>query len=256
MTAARAYYPSLKGRTVFITGGSSGIGADMVEAFARQGAQVAFVGRNAAAAERVVTAAVAAGGPPPLFYQCDLSDVAALGEAVRSSIETLGEIAVLVNNAADDSRHQFLGVTPDYFDRQVAINLRAHFFAAQQVIPSMRRRGAGAIINVGSTSWKNKVAGYAAYATCKSATTGLTRSLAREFGPDQIRVNSLTPGWVMTEKQLAQWVDAAGEEEMERNHCLPGRILGSDVADLALFLAADDSRMISAQEFVIDAGWT
>ena len=251
-----AHYPDLEGKTVFITGGSSGIGADMVLAFAAQGARVAFVGRNGEAAARVVAAAVASGGQAPLFHQCDLADVPALELAVQATIATLGEIAVLVNNAADDSRHAFLDVTPAYFDHHVAANLRAHFFASQAVLPSMRRLAGGAIINVGSTSWKNKVAGYAAYATCKSATTGLTRSLAREFGRDGIRVNTLTPGWVMTDKQLEKWVDAEGQAEMDRNHCLPGRIMGSDVAELALFLAADTSRMITAQEFVIDAGWT
>ncbi|QNM97662.1 SDR family NAD(P)-dependent oxidoreductase [Chitinimonas koreensis] len=252
---AYARYPSLRDQVVLVTGGSSGIGADIVAAFARQGARVAFVGRSAASAAKVV-ASVPGTAVPPHFIAADLADVEALRAAVAETVARFGEIGVLVNNAANDDRHDFLDVTPEYFDQRVAINLKAHFFAAQAVIPSMRRRGGGAIVNLGSTSWKNKVAGYAAYATCKSATTGLTRSLAREFGGDGIRVNTLTPGWIMTERQLDNWVDAAGERAMDENHCLPGRIHGADVANLALFLAAADSRMITAQEFVIDAGWT
>ncbi|ARN19604.1 SDR family NAD(P)-dependent oxidoreductase [Piscinibacter gummiphilus] len=255
MKNSSAIYPSLAGRHIFITGGSSGIGGDMVAAFARQGARVSFVGRSASSAEKVVRACEGA-AVQPHFIPVDLADVDALRAAFGEAIERSGDLDVLVNNAANDERHAFLEVTPEYFDQRVAINLKAHFFAAQAALPSMRRRGGGSVINVGSTSWKLKGAGYAAYATCKSAATGLTRSLAREFGPDSIRVNTLTPGWVMTERQLDRWVDEAGERAMDENHCLPGRILGSDVADLALFLAADESRMITAQEFVIDAGWT
>lgn len=254
-TESSARYPSLRDRSVFITGGSSGIGAELVAAFAAQGARVAFTGRNADSARRVIEACAPA-AQQPLFLRCDMSDVDALRAAVLQATAALGDIGVLVNNAGDDTRHRFEDVTPDYFDQRVAINLRAHFFSAQSVLVGMRRCGGGSIINLGSTSWKNKVAGYAAYATCKSAMTGLTRSLAREFGPERIRVNTLTPGWIMTDKQLSQWVDAEGERAMDEHHCLPGRITARDVADLALFLAADDSRMITAQEFVIDAGWT
>lgn len=250
-----ARYPSLADRHIFVTGGSSGIGANMVVAFARQGARVAFVGRSAASAAKVL-AASAGSAFEPHFIAADLADVDALRSAVDEATSLFGDIAALVNNAANDQRHAFLDATPSFFDEQIAINLKAHFFAAQATLPSLRRRGGGSIINVGSISWKLKGAGYSAYATCKSAMNGLTRSLAREFGADSIRVNTLTPGWVMTDKQLEKWVDAAGERAMDENQCLPGRIVGSDVADLALFLAADDSRMITAQEFVIDAGWT
>lgn len=255
MSKLPATYPSLRDRHVFVTGGSSGIGADIVLAFARQGAQVSFVGRSAGSAAKVIAAAE--GSPnAPRFIAADLADVDAVRAAVDEAIARFGDMAVLINNAANDQRHAFLEATPDFFDDQVAINLKAHFFAAQFALPSLRRNGGGSIINVGSTSWKIKGSGYAAYATCKSAMNGLTRSLAREFGADSIRVNTLTPGWIMTDKQLEKWVDAAGERAMDENQCLPGRIVGSDVASLALFLAADDSRMITAQEFVIDAGWT
>lgn len=250
-----ANYPSLSGRTVFVTGGSSGIGGDIVEAFARQGAKVGFTGRNAEAAAKVIAAASAV-GPVPMFLKSDASDVAALQEAIQTVATALGDISVLVNNVANDERHDFMAVTPDDFDWRVAINLRPHFFAAQAVAEGMKRLGGGAIVNLGSTSWKIKGKGYPVYATCKSATVGLTRSLARELGEHRIRVNTLTPGWIMTEKQLEQWVDEAGERAMAENHCLPGRILGEDVANLALFLSADDSCMVTAQDFVVDAGWT
>ena len=250
-----ANYPSLSGRTVFVTGGSSGIGGDIVEAFARQGAKVGFTGRNADAAAKVIAAASAV-GPVPMFLKSDASDVAALQEAIQTVATAFGDISVLVNNVANDERHDFMAVTPDDFDWRVSINLRPHFFAAQAVAEGMKRLGGGAIVNLGSTSWKIKGKGYPVYATCKSATVGLTRSLARELGEHRIRVNTLTPGWIMTEKQLEQWVDEAGERAMAENHCLPGRILGEDVANLALFLSADDSCMVTAQDFVVDAGWT
>lgn len=250
-----ARYPSLAGKTVFVTGGSSGIGADIVVAFARQGAKVGFTGRNAAAAAKVVASASAV-GPKPLFMQSDAGDVSALKAAAAQTVQAFGDIGVLVNNVANDQRHDLMAVTQEDFDWRVSINLRPHFFAAQAVVEGMRRLGGGAIVNLGSTSWMNKVKGYPVYATCKSATVGLTRSLARELGADNIRVNTLTPGWIMTEKQLDQWVDEAGERAMNENHCLPGRILGVDVANMALFLGADDSRMVTAQDFVVDAGWT
>ena len=252
---ALASYPSLAGRTVFVTGGSSGIGGDIVEAFARQGAKVGFAGRNAEAAAKVIAASEAV-GPRPVFLESDAADVAALQSAIASVRAQFGPISVLVNNVANDQRHDLMDVTPDDFDWRVSINLRPHFFAAQAVVPDMKALGGGAIVNLGSTSWKIKGKGYPVYATCKSATVGLTRSLARELGSFNIRVNTLTPGWIMTEKQLTMWVDEAGEQAMRENHCLPGRILGSDVANMALFLSADDSRMVTAQDFVIDAGWT
>lgn len=250
-----AKYPSLAGRTVFVTGGSSGIGADIVIAYARQGAQVAFTGRNAESAAQVIEAA-AAFGPTPLFLQSDAADVAALKAAIATTAERFGDIGVLVNNVANDQRHNLADVTPDDFDWRVAINLRPAFFAAQAVVEGMKRLGGGAIVNLGSISWMIKGAGYPVYATCKSATVGLSRSLARDLGKLNIRVNTLSPGWIMTEKQLTMWVDEAGEKAMDENQCLPGRIVGSDVANMALFLSADDSRMVTAQDFVVDAGWT
>lgn len=251
-----ANYPSLAGKAVFVTGGGSGIGADIVAAFARQGARVAFADRDIAASTELVDGLAGTVAHTPYFIGCDLSDMDALRASVKAAGEKLGEFDVLVNNAANDERHDFLQVTPEYFDAKIAINLKVAFFAAQAVVEGMRRRGGGAIINLGSTGWKNKVAGYPVYATAKSAVNGLTRSLAREYGKSGIRVNTLTPGWVMTARQLDKWVDPDGERAMDENQCLPGRIVGADVASMALFLGAHDSRMMTAQEFVVDAGWT
>ena len=251
-----ASYPSLAEKAVFVTGGGSGIGADIVSAFARQGARVAFADRDRTASADLLTALRGKVEHLPCFIACDLSNVDALRAAVAQGVQHCGDFHVLVNNTANDERHDFLEVTPDYFDGKLAINLKVAFFAAQAVMPGMLRLGGGSIINLGSTGWKNKVAGYPVYATSKSAVTGLTRSLAREYGKQNVRVNTLTPGWVMTPKQLSMWVDAAGERELDQHQCLPGRIAGSDVASMALFLGAHDSRMLTAQEFVVDAGWT
>ncbi|MES3020831.1 MAG: SDR family oxidoreductase [Pseudomonadota bacterium] len=251
-----ASYPSLAGKAVFVTGGGSGIGADIVGAFARQGARVAFADRDREASAELLGKLKGAVEHLPHFVACDLSDMAALREAVLEGAARCGDFDILVNNTANDQRHDFLDVTPEYFDAKLAINLKVAFFAAQAVVPGMVRRGGGAIINLGSTGWKNKVAGYPVYATSKSAVNGLTRSLAREYGKQNIRVNTLTPGWVMTPKQLAMWVDAEAERAIDANQCLPGRIEGNDVASMALFLGAHDSRMLTAQEFVVDAGWT
>ena len=251
-----ANYPSLAGKAVFVTGGGSGIGADIVAAFACQGARVAFADRDIASSTELVDGLAGKVAHTPYFIGCDLTDIDALRESVRAAGEKLGDFDVLVNNAASDERHDFLQVTPEYFDAKMAVNLKVAFFAAQAVVEGMRRRGAGSIINLGSTGWKNKVAGYPVYAAAKSAVNGLTRSLAREFGKSGIRVNTLTPGWVMTRRQLEKWVDPAAERAIDENQCLPGRIVGEDVASMALFLGAHDSRMMTAQEFVVDAGWT
>ncbi len=251
VTHAGVTFNSLRGRSVLITGGASGIGADLVRAFAGQGCRVGFVDRDQKAGE-----ALAASLPQVHFRCCDVVDVAALQTSLAQLIELAGGVDVLVNNVADDQRHTLEGVTADYFDQRVAINFRAHFFATQSVLPALRARGGGAIVNMGSVSWKFKGTGYAVYASCKSAMLGFTRVLAKEVGPDNIRVNCVVPGWVMTERQVALWVDAAGERAMDQNQCLPGRILGSDIAHMVLFLAADTARMITAQEFVVDAGWS
>ena len=244
-------FHSLRGRSVLITGGASGIGADMVRAFSAQGCKVGFLDRDRAAGE-----ALASSLQQVHYCHCDVTDVAALQAAMADLVLRVGGADVLVNNVADDQRHTLESVTPDYFDERVAINFRPHFFATQSVLSSMRAAGGGAIINMGSVSWMFKGTGYAVYATCKSAMQGFTRVLARELGRDNIRVNCVVPGWVMTERQVRLWVDAAGERAMDENQCLPGRIVGADIAHMVMFLAADTARMVTAQDFVVDAGWT
>lgn len=244
-------FHSLRGRSVVVTGGASGIGADMVRAFAQQGCVVGFLDLDEAAG-----AALAASLRDVHFEPCDVTDVGALKAAVLALMQRIGGADVLVNNVANDERHTIENVSPEYFDERVAINLRPHFFATQAVLSSMRSRGGGSIVNIGSGSWKIKGSGYSVYATCKSAMLGFTRCLARELGRDNIRVNCVVPGWVMTERQVALWLDAAGERAMDESHCIPGRIVGADIAHMALFLAADTARMITAQEFVVDAGWS
>ena len=252
--AAAARYPSLHDLPVFVTGGASGIGADIVRAFAAQGAKVGFVDIDTPAAEALV-AGLADVSTPPRFHAGDVTRIEQLRAAVQATQDAFGDIGVLVNNVANDQRHDFGTVDVATFDRTVAVNLRPAFFAAQAVVPGMQRRGRGAIVNVGSASWLMKSANLSVYATCKSAMMGFTRTLAHELGPRHIRVNQVIPGWVMTDKQLKLWVDAEGEAAMDRNQLLPGRLHGHDIASMILFLAADDSRMITAQHFIVDAGW-
>ena len=251
-TAAR--YPSLQGVPVFVTGGATGIGADIVRAFVAQGARVGFVDIDEAGAQ-ALTRSLAGAATPPLFTRGDVTAVDELRAAVAATRAAFGDIGVLVNNGANDQRHDFASMDVAQFDATVAVNLRPAFFAAQAVVPDMKRRGRGAIVNIGSASWLMKSADLTAYATCKSAMTGLTRMLAHELGRDRIRVNQVIPGWVMTDKQRRLWVDAEGEQTMDRNQLLPGRLQGHDIASMVLFLAADDSRMITAQGMLVDAGW-
>lgn len=254
-TISRAVYPSLSGLPVFITGGASGIGAALVEAFVAQGAKVAFVDIDAGRGEALAQALAAEGAPAPLFTRCDLRDIAALQASIEAAGAALGDLAVLVNNAADDTRHKLDDLTPDYWDDRIAVNLRPMAFAAQAAARQMRRRGGGSIVNLGSISWKTGTAGMIGYTTAKAAVHGMTRCLARELGPDMIRVNTLTPGWVMTERQRTLWVDAEGEAQMDRSQCLPVRLDPIDIAAMTLFLAAEDSRYCTAQDFTVDAGW-
>ena len=253
MTAAR--FPSLHGRKVFVTGGGSGIGAAMVEAFAAQGALVAFVDiaekSSAALAQRLQ----ARGHAAPWWRACDVRDVAALQAAIADATTALGDFHVLVNNVASDDRHTLESVTPEYWDNRMAINERPAFFAIQAVVPGMKRLGQGSVINLGSTGWQSKASEYPCYAIAKSSVNGLTRGLAKSLGANRIRVNTVSPGWVMTERQVEKWLTPAGEADIARNQCLPDKLHGEDIAQMVLFLAADDGRMCTAQEFKVDAGW-
>ncbi|PQA79350.1 SDR family NAD(P)-dependent oxidoreductase [Rhodoferax sp. TS-BS-61-7] len=249
-----AQYLSLRGKSVFITGGGTGIGAAMVSAFAEQGAQVAFVDVAAAESE-ALAAQLRAQGATVWWQSCDVRDVAALQQAIASAQAVLGDFSVLVNNVARDDRHTLESVTPEYWDERMAVNQRPAFFAIQAIAPGMRRLGGGAVINLGSTGWQTKGSGYPCYAVAKSSVNGLTRGLADSLGADRIRINTVSPGWVMTERQIAMWLDAAGEADIQRNQCLPDKLRPSDVARMVLFLASDDGAMCTAQEFKVDAGW-
>jgi len=251
-----AVYPSLRGRRVFITGGASGIGEAMVLAFLDQGAEPAFVDIAEAAGAALADRVEAAGRPRPWWRACDVRDIAALQRAIGDASATLGDFHVLVNNVASDDRHSLADVTPAYWDERMAINQRPAFFAIQAAVPGMLRLGGGSIINLGSTGWQNKASGYPGYAVAKSSVNGLTRGLARELGAQRIRINTVSPGWVMTSRQKQLWLTADGEREIDRNQCLPDRVQAEDVAAMALFLASDEARMCTAQEFVVDAGWT
>jgi len=248
-----AHYPSLEDRVVLITGGGSGIGSAMTEAFARQGARVAFLdiddGASIALAERL-----SAERHKPRFVRCDVTDIDTLKSAIGRVRTELGPVAVLINNAANDERHAIDEVTPDYWDIGVNVNLRHHFFAAQAVRPHMRELGGGSIINFSSTAWMFGGADMAVYSAAKAGVVGLTNALARAFGSDAIRVNAIAPGAVMTEKQLKLWYTEESAAAIADRQMIKKRLLPDEVARTALFLAADDSRMITKQCILVDAG--
>ncbi len=245
-------YPDLKGASVFITGGGSGIGAALTEGFLRQGARVAFVQRSDASAFCDEMAALT--GHRPLFIACDITDIAALRAAVATATAAHGPITVLVNNAANDMRHDTLKVTEEFWDWSMAINLKSYFFAAQAVLPGMQAAGGGSIINFTSISYMFGAAGYPAYATANSGINGLTRTLAREFGPDRIRVNALAPGWVLTQKQKDLWVTPEGLAAHVARQCLNDTLAPEDITGGVLFLASNASKMMTGQALVIDGG--
>jgi len=247
-----ATYSDLAGASVFVTGGGAGIGAALTEGFLRQGAKVAFVQRSDAAA--FVERMDATTGNRPLFVPCDITDLAALRAAIARAAEAHGPVRVLVNNAANDTRHATLDVDEAFWDRTIAVNLRAYFFAAQAVIPGMQAAGGGAIVNFSSISYMMGNAGYPVYTTANSGINGLTRSLAREFGPDRIRVNALAPGWVLTERQKDLWVTPEGLQAHLDRQCLKDALVPEDIVGGTLFLASDASRMMTGQALVIDGG--
>lgn len=249
-----ATYPSLVDRTVLITGGGSGIGEALVVAFAANGARVAFLD----ILEEQSAALVARLGEArhrPLFLRCDLCDIAALRAAIADVQAALGPIGVLVNNAASDDRHDLDDITPEYWDRQIAVNLRHQLFAIQAARPQMRALGGGSIINLSSISWMRGAPRLAVYTAAKAAIVGMTRTLAVDLGPENIRVNAIAPGAVITERQRRLWYQTEAQvQAMVERQCLKRVLLADEVARLALFLAADDSRMITKQTLVVDAG--
>lgn len=248
-----ATYPSLQNKSVFVTGGASGIGAAIVQAFAAQGSKVGFVDFDSGRGE-ALAAALRADGARVLFEVCDLRDIDALGRAFAALAVAQGAAAVLVNNAARDDRHKWEDVTPEYYDERIATNLRHMFFAIQAVAPAMIDAGGGSIINLGSDSWWRAGGGFPVYTTSKAAVHGLTRGMARDLGKHRIRVNTLVPGWTMTERQKSLWVTPEGLARQLEAQCLPDPIEPVYVARMALFLAADDSAMCTANNYMVEAG--
>ena len=250
-----ATYPDLAGRSVLVTGGASGIGAQIVRRFCEQGSKVAFLDIDRGAAEELVAAIADKGLTRPLFQACDLRDIEALRACISRAGEANGPLSVVVNNAARDDRHTFDTVTPEYWDERFAVNLRHQFFAAQAAYPMMKQAGGGSVINMGSTSWMVGQGGMAAYTAAKSAVLGLTRSLARDWGPDNIRVNSIAPGWIMTERQKTLWLTLEGERELMTRQCLKRQLVPDDIARVVLFMASDASSAMTNQSYIVDGGW-
>lgn len=250
-----ASYPSLQGKLVLITGGASGIGATMVEHFVRQGSRVAFLDIAEDAAKELKERLASGPVHPPMFFRCDLTDIAALRATIREIEEKSGSIEVLVNNAANDTRHPYTEVTPEFWDAAMAVNLRHQFFAIQAVAPGMIAKGAGSIINMSSISWMIPSTGMPAYISAKAAIIGLTRTMSHELGTSNVRVNAVLPGAILTERQRRLWWTPEYETKMMTNQSLKRHLTEADVARLVLFLAADDSSGITNQSYVIDAGW-
>ncbi len=249
-----AIYPSLKSRSVLVTGGGSGIGESIVRHFAGQGARVGFID-IAEGPSRKLVEALRTEGHTVFFEKADLTDIPATQAAIARLREAIGPIAVLVNNAAHDERHEWQDITPDYWDRRIAVNLKHQFFVAKEVIPDMQAAGNGSIINMGSISWMIGQGGMAGYTTAKSGIVGLTRSLARDLGPYNIRVNSIAPGWILTERQIELWLDEKGEKELMERQCLKRRLQPDDVARVVLFFASDEASACTNQTYIVDGGW-
>ena len=249
-----ASYPSLSGVPVIISGGASGIGESLVRNFAAQGAKVGFVD-IADERGRALEAELLSSGQTVKFTRTDITDIAAYQATIGGFEAAHGPALALVNNAANDLRHKWEEVTPEFWDKSIAVNAKHAFFAAQAVLPGMVAQKRGSIINFGSISWMILTGNLAAYTASKAAMHGLSRSLARDVGKHGIRVNTLVPGWIMTERQLTHWVDDAASKLIDEQQALAGRLYPADIARMALFLAADDSKMISAQDFVVDGGW-
>ncbi|SFM37390.1 SDR family NAD(P)-dependent oxidoreductase [Methylobacterium pseudosasicola] len=252
--STRAIYPSLRDKRILVTGGASGIGEGLVEAFVAQGARVAFCDIADEPAQSLVARLSPGAAHPPLYRRCDLTDVEAVRALVAEAETALGGLDVLVNNAGNDDRHKLDEVTPAYWDDRMAVNLRHLFFAAQAAVPAMRRAGGGVILNFGSISWHLGLKDMPLYQTAKAAIEGMTRALARDLGRDGIRVSAIVPGNVQTPRQ-ERWYTPEGEAELVASQCLDGRIQPSDVAALVLFLASDDARMCTGHNYFIDAGW-
>jgi NAD(P)-dependent dehydrogenase (short-subunit alcohol dehydrogenase family) len=249
-----AIYPSLKGRTVVVTGGGSGIGESIVTHFAAQGAKVGFLDINEKASKALATR-LAKTRQKVHFEAVDLTDIDALRKGIRNIRKVFGPVTILINNAAHDERHRLEDVTPEYFDDRIRVNLRHQFFTIQEIVPDMKKAGGGTIVNMTSTSWMNGSKGMPVYVAAKSATYGLVRGLARDLGPFNIRINAFAPGWIMTERQKKLWVTPQAIERLMQDQCLQRTLTPDDMARAVLFLASDESSAATNQNFVFDGGW-
>lgn len=254
MPVSAAYYPELRDRGVLISGGGSGIGAALVEGFARQGARVAFVDIADEESTALIDRLAAEVPHRPLFLKADIRDIDAYRSAIAAAIASVGPVRVLVNNAARDDRHELADVTPEYWDENQAVNLRHVFFAAQAVAPAMREAGGGSIINFSSIAYMLNMGDLPAYATAKAGIVGLTKSLAGKLGQDNIRVNAILPGMVLTERQLRLWIDDAAIASMMKEQCLKRPLTPEDIVGPCLFLASDAAGAMTAQSMIIDGG--
>ena len=254
MTARGAIYPDLEGKSVIVTGGAQGIGASIVAAFARQKSKVGFIDIAEGPAEEL--ARKLAGEASFVHYAiADVRDIPALKAAIELLTERLGHADILINNAGHDERHTTGSVTPEEFDDRIAVNLRHTFFAAQAVLPGMKLKGGGAIINFSSISWMAGMGGMAVYTAAKSAMLGLTRSLARDYGPHNVRVNAIAPGWVRTERQIQKWLTPEGDRKRMEAQCLKRWLEPEDIARFVLFLSSEEAAACTAQHYVVDLGW-
>ena len=247
-----AVYPSLKNKVVLVTGGGSGIGESITRSFIKQGAKVAFLDFNEKDSIKLIKDL----NTDNLHFEfCDLRDIEQLKNSIKKISSKFGPIQILVNNAARDDRHSLESVTSEYFDERIATNLKHQLFASQAVVSDMEKNGGGAIINMGSTSWMIGQGGMPCYTTAKSAIQGLTRGLARDLGPKNIRVNCVVPGWIMTKRQVDMWLTPESEKELMDRQCIKRKLLPEDIARFVLFMASDEASACSNQSFVVDGGW-
>ena len=247
-----AVYPSLNNKVVLVTGGGSGIGESITRSFIKQGAKVAFLDFNEKDSIKLIKDL----NTDNLHFEfCDLRDIEQLKNSIKKISSKFGPIQILVNNAARDDRHSLESVTSEYFDERIATNLKHQLFASQAVVTDMEKNGGGAIINMGSTSWMIGQGGMPCYTTAKSAIQGLTRGLARDLGPKNIRVNCVVPGWIMTKRQVDMWLTPESEKELMDRQCIKRKLLPEDIARFVLFMASDEASACSNQSFVVDGGW-
>ena len=247
-----AVYPSLNNKVVLVTGGGSGIGESITRSFIKQGAKVAFLDFNEKDSIKLIKDL----NTDNLHFEfCDLRDIEQLKNSIKKISSKFGPIQILVNNAARDDRHSLESVTSEYFDERIATNLKHQLFASQAVVSDMEKNGGGVIINMGSTSWMIGQGGMPCYTTAKSAIQGLTRGLARDLGPKNIRVNCVVPGWIMTKRQVDMWLTPESEKELMDRQCIKRKLLPEDIARFVLFMASDEASACSNQSFVVDGGW-